>query len=68
MQKAKQTKPAEPAKSDEQPTTLIQNCNFSGSDSEGVLAVARALEANAKALESLADCLRAPQPLLQVGK
>lgn len=54
-------------KKKQEPTTLIQNCNFQGSDSAGVLALARALEANARAIEALAKRVETNSPLLNIG-
>lgn len=43
---------------------IVQNCTFHGSDSVGVIEVAKALKANAKALEALCNHLSNPQSLL----
>lgn len=50
--------------------TVVQNCTFTnqpGSD-ETVETIARALEANAQALNALANQLTAHGPMLQIGK
>jgi hypothetical protein len=47
--------------------TLIQNCTFNGSDSAGVLALAKAIEANAEAIKALAAHVAVPSTLLHIG-
>jgi hypothetical protein len=65
--KLKPTKTTEPTKLAPTPITIM-NCNFNGSDSAGVLALARALEANAKAIEVLASKIESSNgPLLHIG-
>jgi hypothetical protein len=52
------------------PEVMVQNCNFNGGDSEylpAILAVARALEANANALNELSKNITFPHTLLHVG-
>lgn len=45
---------------------IISHCNFQGSDSAGVLALARALEANARAIEALCGSVSSPRALLNI--
>ena len=53
-----------------EPGTIIQNCSFKTDpqDSEAVTAMARALEANAQALNALANRLDRSAPMIQIGK
>jgi hypothetical protein len=47
-------------------TVEINHCTFNGSDSAGVIALARALEATARAIEQLAGHVSTPQNALLV--
>jgi hypothetical protein len=52
-----------------EPTTIVQNCTFTNhpASSETVQTIARALEANATALNALANQLIEHKPMLQIG-
>lgn len=58
------------AKPQARPETIIQNCTFTNDvkDSETTLAIARALEANAEALNALANRIGHSAPMIQIGE
>lgn len=59
-------------KKKDQPRFTVENCNFHGVPHNpetiaAVVAIARAAEANAKALERAADAIKGPDALLKLG-
>ena len=56
-----------PAPVSSAPVVNLENCTFAATDSAGVLALARALEANAHAIHELAKSMGQHAPLLTIG-
>lgn len=70
MKKPMKKKTTNTALQQSPPQTVIQNCTFTNQPAAGetVSTIARALEANALALNALANQLIAHGPMLQIGK